>query len=341
MSNKKVLSLSLLVFASFLISGVALAATTTPKAKTAPVVVKYTADQQTCINNAQRKATLPALEAFNTATSDASKTRQAAIIAAQKITNEEAKASAIKAANDAYNNDATVKQARAPYMAAIKSARADAMQECTGTASLLQAIQGIFQKSFSALTGGSYKSSKTVTKPAPVVSVKYTTTQQACINQKVATAVKPAQVTLTAATPNAIKTKQAAIQTAQKALVAATPAATKTEQAAIQAAMKIKDATAKNAAIKAANDAYNNDSTVKAAKVAYTAAIKAANDAYNNDSSVKSAMPTYENAITSARAEAIKECTTTASSGGANFLQIIGNLFKKAGSSLLNAFSIK
>ena len=191
---------------------------------------------------------------------------------------------------------------------------------------------------------GATTTPKTITAPAPV---KYTTDQQNCINQKMASSIKTAQATLTTATPDATKIKQAAIQAAQKVLTAATPSATKTRQAAIQAAMKIKDATAKTAAIKAASDAYNNDSTVKKAKVAYTAAIKTANDAYNNDSAVKSAMPAYKAAITSARTEAIKECiggtagATSGSAGGANFLQIIGNLFGKAASSLLNAFSIR
>lgn len=112
---KKILKVILLISVLVLMSGVASAATTAP--------VKYTTEQQACIKAAQtaRMASVKtATDALNAATKDALKTRQDAIIAAQKTKDTTARMAAIKAANDEYNNDSTVKTARAPYMSAVK-----------------------------------------------------------------------------------------------------------------------------------------------------------------------------------------------------------------------------
>lgn len=217
-------------------------------------------------------------------------------------------------------------------------------------------------------------------------SATYTPQQQECINSKQAVLIRPAQEIFNAASPDALKkeqaairaatdvlnavapaafaTKIAAIKAATEALNAATPDAVKTETDAIRAAQQIKDETAKNAAIKAAIDAYNNDPSVQKAKVPYMAAIEAANNAYNNDPSVQKAKVPYMAAVKlasdefnkdekvtqartpymeafkTAREQAIKECTSS-SYGSASLLQIIKELFKRSTSSIMDAFKFK
>ena len=153
---KKIFYVTSLVSALVLVSGVALAATTAPAVtKTVPAAaktvaqttVKYTTEQQACIKIAQDKrsadmkvatdalnnATKAALQArqdaikaaqdaFSAATKDQLKVEQSAIIAAQKSKDVKARSDQAKAANDAYNNNKTVQQAKIPYMAAIKTA---------------------------------------------------------------------------------------------------------------------------------------------------------------------------------------------------------------------------
>ncbi|MFA6190068.1 MAG: hypothetical protein WC711_00950 [Candidatus Staskawiczbacteria bacterium] len=87
--------------------------------------VKYTEAQKKCIKIAQEKmanALKPAREAMQNATKDVLKIKQNAISAAQKLTDQEAKKVAIKAANEAYNNNPVVKKAKIPYSGAVKVA---------------------------------------------------------------------------------------------------------------------------------------------------------------------------------------------------------------------------
>ena len=139
---KKISSISLLVSVLFLMGATASAAVT----KTAPV--KYTPEQQACINKNMQPAIKVAQDALNTATRDVLKTRQEAITVAQKITDAADKKAAIKAALDEYNNNSAVKQARIPYMQAVKEARTAAIASCTPSpvnsvagASFLQAVE--------------------------------------------------------------------------------------------------------------------------------------------------------------------------------------------------------
>lgn len=74
-----------------------------------------------------------------------------------------------------------------------------------------------------------------------------------------------------------------AVKTATDALNAATKEALDAKQSAMKAALEIEDAKARQAAIKLANDTYNNNELVKVAKVPYTEAIKTANDNYQKD----------------------------------------------------------
>ena len=161
---KKILSIILLVSALFLMSEIASAANTTVR-KTTQNVIKYTKEQQTCISNAQKKqqaAIKAAQDIFNTATKNALQTKQAAIKAAQTTKNTKTRMTALRAANDAYNNDSTVKQskgpytdalkaandaynndntvkqAKEPYNVALKAARIDITKECVGTSNATQ-----------------------------------------------------------------------------------------------------------------------------------------------------------------------------------------------------------
>ncbi len=322
MSNKKIFSIFLLIFVSVLVFGDASAATTSVTARrTIPAPVKYTTAQQTCISSNLRTATKPAQDIFSAATKSASAIRQTAVIAAQKLTDLTARAAAIKAANDVFNNDPAVKQARAPYMSALTTARTSAIATCTGTTvsgtTFLDTLKNIFQKSTSALLNSVVTQKPAGTSTSTSAPVKYTVAEQACMNSKQQGAIKPALDALNAATKSQLATKQAAIKIATDALNAATKSQLATKQAAIIAAQKLTDLTARAAAIKAANDAYNNNSTVKQAKVPYSAAIKAANDVYNNDPAVKQAKVPYMTALISARNNAIAACagaTTTTGS---------------------------
>ena len=118
------------------------------------------------------------------------------------------------------------------------------------------------------------------------------------------------------------------MKTALSVLNTATKDQLKTKQDAIKVAQKLTDANAKTAAIKAANDAYNNDSVVKQAKVPYLAAVKAANDAYNNDNVVKQAKIPYLAAVKAARSSAISACVGTQALApqSGSFGQFLGSL---------------
>lgn len=67
------------------------------------------------------------------------------------------------------------------------------------------------------------------------------------------------------------------------AIKSQTEAALKVRQEAITVAQKIKDVKARAAAIKKANDIYNNDKTVQQSRPAYITAVKAANDQFQVD----------------------------------------------------------
>ena len=152
-------------------------------------------------------------------------------------------------------------------------------------------------------------------------AVKYTATQQACIKtaqDKRSAAVKAAADTLNSTTKTALQTRQDAMKTATDALNAATKSALKAEQSAITAAQKNTDIKARVELMKSAFNAYNNNASVKQAKVPYTAALKLANDAYNNDASVKQAQPAYAGAVKAANDQfqaSQKACLSPASGG--------------------------
>jgi len=146
---------------------------------------------------------------------------------------------------------------------------------------------------------------KPAQKSAPV-AVKYTAEQQACLKTaqaKRSASIKAAADALNAATKDALAIRQAAIKAATDIFSAATKDALATRQAAITAAQKITDAKARMDAVKAAANAYNNDSAVKQAKVPYVAAVKAANDAYNSSAAVKQAKDPYTTAVKAANSQ--------------------------------------
>jgi hypothetical protein len=155
MNKKKIFYIVSLVSALTLVSGVAFAAAPQKVVPSSAVIgpraiqsnIKYTAQQQACIKAAQDKRTAAikvAMDAINTATKDELKARQDAVkaaqdtfiaatkaelkveqdalIAAQKNKDAKVRATEAKSANDAYNNDKVVKQAKVPYTAAVNAA---------------------------------------------------------------------------------------------------------------------------------------------------------------------------------------------------------------------------
>lgn len=160
MNIKKTFYVMPLILGLIFISGFAIAATdTTAKnnktnsqkeakvAKDNSVNTNYTVEQQLCIKAAQDKravAVKSAQDTMNSATKSALKekqdtvdaaqkvfddttknalaVKQAAIDAAQKIKDAKQKATAIKAAQDAYSGNKTVEQAKISYKAAINEA---------------------------------------------------------------------------------------------------------------------------------------------------------------------------------------------------------------------------
>ena len=186
--------------------------------------------------------------------------------------------------------------------------------------------------------------------PSPVAgsqattAVKYTTAQQACIKvaqDKRSAAVKAATDTLNSTTKTALQTRQAAMKAATDTLNAATKSALKAEQDAITAAQKSTDIKARVELMKEAFNAYNNNATVKKAKVPYTAELKSANDAYNNDVAVKQAQPAYAKAVKAANDQFQtnqKACLSPAPDG---LFQKMGNSIKGFFSSLGKLFSGK
>lgn len=150
-----------------------------------------------------------------------------------------------------------------------------------------------------AVAGVALAANATNNNPAITAKPQYTPTQQTCIKAAQAkrlAAAKTAADALNAATGDATKIKNDAIKAASQTMIAATKSALETKMAALKLAQKNKDA----AGIKAANDTYNNNPAVKAAKTAYSAAAKAANDAYNKVSGVKEAMVPYVAAVKAA-----------------------------------------
>ena len=163
---KKILGTIVLVSALALMSGVAFAETTIQspaptsgeiKMKPTAAPVKYTAKQQACIKDAQAvriAAIKTASDTLNAATKDALKTKQDALKAAMALKDAKAKVAAIKAANEAFNNDAVVKAAKTPYAAAVKAAN-DKFQSALKTcvAGSKNSIKGLFNKAGAGLTG--------------------------------------------------------------------------------------------------------------------------------------------------------------------------------------------
>ncbi len=96
------------------------------------------------------------------------------------------------------------------------------------------------------------------------IPIKYTAEEQSCI--------KAAQ-----------KTRADATKFAVDALNSATKDALKIKQDAMAAVRSEKDVKVKSAALKVANETYNNNENVKRAKVPYNSAVKTANDKYKID----------------------------------------------------------
>lgn len=125
---KKILGTVLLVSALILAAGVATAAT---QKNNGAGIAQYSPEVKTCIKNAmQSDAMKAAKDAFKAATKDALQTKQDAIDAAQKLTDKTAKTDAIKAANQEYNDNKTVKQAKV----ALSNARTNVTETCKQTA---------------------------------------------------------------------------------------------------------------------------------------------------------------------------------------------------------------
>jgi hypothetical protein len=269
MNSKKIFSIFLLIIVAVLISGTALAAT--PQKPTSPL--NYTDAQKACIKAAQNKrvaATKPAMETFNAATKDALTVRQEAMKKAQEIKDAKTKMAAIKSAIDVYNNDAVVKVAKIPYMAAIKEAsvqfQAD-QNSCLSGSDNVGFFHNIFKNITAALSASSEQDSSLTAQSPSSTAIKYTDEQKVCIKT--------------------VQDKRVAnIKAAAEALKSQTGAALKTRQDAMLFAQKIKDEKARAKAIKSANETYNNDATVKQAKPAYVSAVKAANDQFQIDQKV-------------------------------------------------------
>jgi len=118
---QKKFSIIFLILISFLISGTAAAENT--QKPTPPI--KRTAEQQTCIKSAQDKrlrAVKSVEDTFNNATKDDTKIMQAALDVARKAKDSKKRMAAIQAAEETFNNGNTVKQAKIPWLAGVKSA---------------------------------------------------------------------------------------------------------------------------------------------------------------------------------------------------------------------------
>jgi len=279
MNNKKVLGVLTLMLASILFVEVAAAATTQ---KTASAPVQYTAAQKACLETAKNKrmaSIKPAADIFNAATKIASEERQSAIESAQKITNAKEKSAAIKAANDAYNSNAGVQSAKAPYTAAIKAAN-EKLQNDVKSCLSDKSIGGFFKnilKNINASISGTLSAQDSVGKKP----VKNTTVASSTApNGQKAPVLTEAQKTCIKAAQDK---RMAAMKPATDELKVKTETALKTRQEAIAAAQKIKDEKKKGDAIKAANDAYNNDASVVESKTPYMSVVKAANDQFQID----------------------------------------------------------
>ena len=184
---KKILGAVLFVSVLIFFAGAVLAASNS---------VKRDSDQEACIRNSVERTTKSAFDLFQASiidsvavkkasiknalnefyqgTKKALETKRAALEKAYSITDDKSRASAIKEANDAYNNDSQVKktrvpyqtaiaatfdiynndfrlrQAKIPYNAAVELAQANAIQLCTDP-SAFQIINDLFSKSASAL----------------------------------------------------------------------------------------------------------------------------------------------------------------------------------------------
>lgn len=188
-----------------------------------------------------------------------------------------------------------------------------------------------------ALTTGIAIAADTIPPPT-TETVKYTKSQKACL--KVAqdvrlAAIKTATDALNDATKDALKIRQDAMKAAADTLNNTTKNVLKVEQDAMAIAQKLTDAKARADAIKAANDAYNSNAIVKAAKVPYVAAVKAINDVYNNSAEVKAAKAPYLEAVKAANDKfQIASKTCLISSGNA-----VGRFFKKIGDGVSGSFT--
>jgi len=130
-----------------------------------------------------------------------------------------------------------------------------------------------------------------------------TTQQQACIKaaqEKRDAAIKTAKEALDSASKDAFETKQSVIKEATGAFNLATKAALKVKQDALALAEKSTDPSVRAQKIKEANDAYNNNKTVKEARVEQTEAIRVANEVYDKDEATIKAKPAYAVAVKAA-----------------------------------------
>jgi len=128
---KKIFGFLAILSALILMAGVAVAETAK---NLTPEPIKYTAEQKACVQEAQTKkiaSIKTATDNLNSVTGNFLVTKQDALKAAQQIKDPGAKKAAIKAANDAYNNNEAVKQAKVPYMEAIKSANEEYKNDLT------------------------------------------------------------------------------------------------------------------------------------------------------------------------------------------------------------------
>ncbi len=171
-------------------------------------------------------------------------------------------------------------------------------------------------------------------------ATQYTTEQQACIKTAQAkrfASMKAATTTLNNVAKDAYDTKMAAMKAATDILNSAAKDALETRTYSIAEAQKIQDPAAKAAAIKAASDAYNNNSAVKKAKPAYMAAMKAASDAYNSNADVAKAKPAYNAAMKSAN-DTFQAEQKTCINGTIGFGGILRNLSASISNSLSGLF---
>jgi len=130
-----------------------------------------------------------------------------------------------------------------------------------------------------------------------------TAEQQACIKtaqEKRDAAISAAKKDFDSATKDALAKKNELTKKAIEDLKTAIKIPSEIRKKVIADAQKNPNKEVRDARIKAANDAYNNDEKVKKAKAKYDATLKEINNAYDNDQTVKKAKPLYAEAVKAA-----------------------------------------